>query len=259
MKRWLPIILAIVLALVAAALVFFYIRGAEQRVISEQQPVTVLVSTATIPRGITLGDAVSGGLAETTQVPADMAPTGALTAVTPENSGLLAINNVNPGQILLATNFVAELPDVTPVSIPDGLIAISIELGDVQRVGNFLRPGAEVVVFDSFSPLGANAGGANSGDGASTDQQALADLTTRVLVDRALVLGVGEVATNQIVNPDGTTTTQPPSSLITLGVDQGEAEKIIQASQTGKVYFGLLGDGTEIVKSNGTTAGNLFN
>lgn len=249
MKRWLPIILAIVLAVIAAALVFFYVRGAEQRVIEEQQPVSVLVSTASIPRGITLGDAVAGGLAETTQVPADMAPAGALSGVTPENSGLLAINNVNPGQILLASNFVAELPDITPVNIPDGLLAISISLGDVQRVGNFLRPGAEVVIFNSYTPAGATV---------PVEGEAVADLTTRVLVDRALVLGVGEVATQPTTNPDGTVTTPPASSLITLGVDQAEAEKIILASQTGSLYFGLLGDGTEVVGSNGTTAGNLF-
>jgi len=249
MKRWVPIILAIVLAVIAAGLVFFYVRGAEERVIEEQQPVSVLVSTSSIPRGITLGDAVAGGLAEATQVPADMAPAGALAGVTPENAGLLAINNVNPGQILLSSNFTAELPDITPVNIPDGLLAVSISLGDVQRVGNFLRPGAEVVIFNSYTP----AGGAVQEEG-----EAAADLTTRVLVDRALVLGVGEVASQPTTNPDGTTTTQPASSLITLGVDQAEAEKIILASQTGSLYFGLLGDGTEVVGSNGTTAGNLF-
>ena len=250
MKRWLPIVLAVVLAVVAAALVFFYIRGADQRAVEQQQPVSVLVSTSTIPRGISLGDAVAGGLAETTQVPADMAPTGALGAVTPENSGLLAINNVNPGQILLATNFVAELPDISPVAIPDGLMAISISLGDVQRVGNFLRPGSEVVVFNSYSDGGTAVDATQAG--------ATANLTTRVLVDRALILGIGETVTAPTTNPDGTTTTQAPSSLITLGVDQAEAEKIILASQTGSLYFGLLGDGTEVVTSNGTTAGNLF-
>ena len=207
----------------------------------------MLVSSSTIPRGISLGDAVAGGLAEETQVPMNMAPTGSLSGVTPENSSLLAINNVNPGQILLATNFVAELPDISPVSVPDGLIAIAISLGDVQRVGNFLRPGSEVVVFNSYSS-GAPADGAVAGD-----------LTTRVLVERALVLGVGESATAPTTNPDGTTTAQAPSALITLGVDQTEAERIIQASLTDSLYFGLLGDGTEITRSNGTTAGNLFN
>jgi pilus assembly protein CpaB len=245
MKRWLPIVLAVALAIVAALLVFFYIRGAEQRVIEEQQPVTVLVSTATIPQGITLGDAVSGGLAEATQVPAETVPSGAVSAVTPENSGLLSISNVNPGQILLSTNFAVELPDVTPVSVPDGLMAIAISLGDVQRVGNFLRPGAEVTIFNSYT----------NGDAAAGET---AGLTTRVLVDRALVLGVGESVNSAPANPDGTPAVQTPSSLITLGVDQAEAEKIILASQTGSLYFGLLGDGTEVVKSNGTTAGNLF-
>ena len=252
MKRWLPIILAVVLAIIAAALVFFYTRGAEQRVLDEQQPVSVLVSTSTIPRGISLGDASAGGLLEQTQVPSDMVPVGALGSVTAENAASLAINQVNPGQILLATNFAAELPDITPVSVPDGLIAIAISLGDVQRVGNFLRPGAEVVIFNSYTDLDEVA------NEAGEIVTPASDLTTRVLVDRALVLGVGETATAPTTNPDGTVTAPTPSSLITLGVDQAEAEKIILASQTGSLYFGLLGDGTEIVSSNGTTAGNLF-
>jgi pilus assembly protein CpaB len=179
-----------------------------------------------------------------------MAPSGYLGAVTPENSTQLAISQVSPGQILLATNFAAELPDVTPVSVPDGLMAIAINLGDVQRVGNFLRPGAEVVIFNSYTS------GGGGGDGGA--EAAAGELTTRVLVDRALILGVGETASAATTNPDGTTTAPVASSLITLGVDQAEAEKIILASQTGSLYFGLLGDGTEVVQSNGTTAGNLF-
>jgi pilus assembly protein CpaB len=241
---------------VAAGLVFFWIRGAEQRAVDEQQPVTVLVSTATIPRGISLGDAVSGGLAQQTQVPANTVPAGAITSVSADNTGLLALNNVNAGQILLSTNFVSTLPDISPVSIPDGLMAISIEMGDMQKVGNFLRPGSEVVVFDSYSGSGNLPAGSGTGTGTGGSSS---DLITRVLVNRAVVLGIGETASVPATNPDGTPTTITPSSLITLGVDQSEAEKIIQASQTGSLYFGLLGNGTDVVGSNGTTAGNLFN
>jgi len=250
MKRWLPILLAVLLAVVAAGLVFFWIRGAEQRAVEEQQPVTVLVSTSTIPRGIALGDAVAGGLAQQTQVPANTVPAGAITGVTADNTSLLALSNVNAGQILLSTNFVSELPDISPVAIPDGLMAISIEMGDVQKVGNFLRPGSEVVIFNSYSGSGTTDANGNTSS---------ADLTTRVLVDRAVVLGIGETASTPATNPDGTPATITPSSLITLGVDQSEAEKIIQASQTGSLYFGLLGNGTDVTGSNGTTAGNLFN
>ena len=145
-----------------------------------------------------------------------MAPTGYISAITPENSTQLAITEVSPGQILLTTNFAAELPDVTPVSVPDGLMAIAINLGDVQRVGNFLRPGSEVVIFNSYTSGGGRAveGGAATGD-----------LTTRVLVDRALILGVGETASVAATNPDGTTAAPLASSLITMAVDQTEAEK----------------------------------
>ncbi len=69
----------------------------------------------------------------------------------------------------------------------------------------------------------------------------------RVLLDRALVIGVGESTTAQVANPDGTTTAQAPSALLTFAMDQAEAEKLIYATQTGSLYLGLLGEGTEIV------------
>lgn len=240
MKRALPIILAVVLALVAAGLVFFYTRGAEQRVIDQQQPVPVLVSTALIPQGLSLGDAVAGGLVESTQVPSTMAPVGAISTVTAENTALLALNDINPGQILLSSSFVAELPEVASIPIPDGQIAVSITLGDPQRVGNFIRPGAEVVVWNTYS------------------SEESAQPVVRVLLDRALVIGVGESTTAQVANPDGTTTAQAPSALLTFAMDQAQAEKLIYATQNGSLYLGLLGEGTEIVANEGTTDGNLF-
>jgi hypothetical protein len=44
-----------------------------------------------------------------------------------------------------------------------------------------------------------------------------------------------------------------------VAVDQGQAEKLIQAIRTGdQLYLGLLGADTEVRQSNGTTDGNLF-
>jgi pilus assembly protein CpaB len=255
MKRLLPIILAVALALVAAGIVFFYTRGAEQRAVEDQQPVTVLVSTGFIPQGIALGDAVAGGLAQSTQVPANSAPLGALNGITPENSALLALNNVDPGQILLSTNFVASLPDLSPISVPDGKIAVAFTIGDPERVGNFVRPGSNVVVFDSYDS-GATGG---TGGGANANGQTTGTLTTRMLIDSAQVLAVGESTSAITKNPDGTTTTaQTPSALLTVALDQAQAEKLILANQTGKLYLGLLGNGAEVTKSAGTTDGNLF-
>ena len=246
MKRVLPIVLAVVLAVIAAGIVFFYTRGAEQRVLDEQQPVSVLVTTGTIPAGMPLGDAVSGGLVESTQVPSTMAPTGAISAVTPENTALLALNTINPGQILLTSNFVAELPQAQSVPVPDGMIAISLTFGDPQRVGNFVRPGSDVVVFDTYA--GA------TGDGGSTAGGSV----TRVLLPKVTVIAVGDSTATGATNPDGSAAAQAPSALLTVAVDQADAEKLIYASQSGSLYLGLLGEGAQIQKSGGTTDGNLF-
>jgi pilus assembly protein CpaB len=249
----LPIILAVVLAVVAAGIVFMYTKGAEQRVLDEQQPVSVLVSTAVIPQGMSLGDAVAGGLAEQTQVPSAMTPVGAIGGVDPTNTALVSLNNVDPGQILLASNFVTELPKITPITVPNGMIAMSLTLGDPQRVGTFVRPGSEVVIFDTSTPLvdptAVNANQPGTGP----------LLTTRVLLDRVLVIGVGEsTTTTPATNPDGTPAAAVSSALLTVAVDQNNAQTLIHALATGSLYLGLLGEGTEIVKNNGVTDANLF-
>jgi pilus assembly protein CpaB len=248
MKRALPIILAVVLAIIAAVIVFVYTRGAEQRVIDEQQPVSVLVSTAIIPKGVSLGDAFAGGLAEQTQIPSSMNPAGSIAAVTPENSALVSLTDVPPGQILLQGNFASELPEAVSIDIPDGQLAITITLGDPERVANFVRPGSQIVIFDTYT---------SSVAAADTGEPPVQ--TTRVLMPQITVLAVGDSTTTApTTNPDGTAAAQAPSALLTLAVDQDQAERIIQSTKSGSLYLGLLGDGTEIRTTNGTTDGNLF-
>lgn len=248
MKRALPIILAVLLAIVAAVIVFVYTKGAEQRVIDEQQPVSVLVSTGVIPKGVSLGDAFAGGLAEQTQIPSSMNPAGSIAAVTPENSALVSLTDVQPGQILLEGNFASELPEAVSIDIPDGQLAISITLGDPERVGNFVRPGSQIVVFNTYTSSEAD-----------VESGATPGLTTRVLLPQLTVLAVGDTTTSApATNPDGTPVAQVPSALLTLAVDQDQAERLIQANKTGALTLGLLGQGTEIRTTNGTTDGNLF-
>ena len=134
------------------------------------------------------------------------------------------------------------------------MIAMSLTLGDPQRVGNFVRPGSEVVVFDTHVPPAENGPGTNTDQGAAPQP-----LTTRVLLDRVLVIAVGEsTTTTPTTNPDGTTAAAVPSALLTVAVDQTQAQTLIHALATGSLYLGLLGEGTEIVKSNGVTDANLF-
>ena len=50
-RRVVPIVIAVVLAIVAGALVFFFARSAENRALADEQPVNVLVTTQPIPQG----------------------------------------------------------------------------------------------------------------------------------------------------------------------------------------------------------------
>ncbi len=60
------------------------------------------------------------------------------------------------------------------LSVPDGLLAISVQLGDPERVAGFVAPGSDVTIFATVS------GGT---DGASE--------FTQVLLPEVQVIGVG--------------------------------------------------------------------
>lgn len=142
--------LGIAAALVAALAVMgvvVYLRGAEDRALSQFTMVTVLSSAEAIPAGTTLGDAVAQGLAAPIQFPSDYAPTNRLLSVTPENVNLVALDDLSAGQILMAGDFepTADAPQL--LNIPNGKAAVTITIGDeAQRVGAFLIPGSRVSV-----------------------------------------------------------------------------------------------------------------
>jgi pilus assembly protein CpaB len=222
-KRSLALVLALLLAGVAAVGVFVYTSNVESRVRSEQAPVPVLVSTETIEAGVSLDEAVQSGLIESTVLPAAAAPSGRIASVTPSNGSLLAVSAISPGQVLLDGNFAAELPDVGPLDIPDGMVAISLELQDPERVAGFLRPGSEIGVFYTVEQQ-------------PEENAAPAATITKVLLPRVTVLAVGDATTpSEAEQP-----TDSGSALITLAVTQDQALRLIQGSRTGSLYLALL-------------------
>lgn len=244
--RVVPIAIAIVLALLAGVIVFFLARGADERALGNEQPVDILVAASLIPKGTALQDAVAQGLVQTTQVPAKLQPAGSVTAVTAENGPLLATADIPAGQVIFAGAFAATVPDtaaVAPLEVPDGLMAISVPMEDPNKVGTFLRPGSMIAVFETIAVPG-------------TDPKAAPTQATRMLIDRAEVLAIGTTAAA------GATTATPDAwaaTLVTIAVDQVQAEKIIQARQSGTPYFALLGDNTTLTPSAGVSDADLFN
>lgn len=240
MNRRIALLLAAVLiAGLGTSLVFLYVRSADDRAIEAQAPVTVLVAKLPITAGTRVQDAANAGSFEAQEVPAGSVTPGALSSVD-ALAEAVAIAPIFPGQQILSAMFgtTAAPTAGTSLALPPGKIAVSFQFGDPQRVAGFVAPGSDVVVFVS-GVIGA------------TD-------ATRVLIPRATVVAAGPTTVAPPTDPALTNVEPLPKALLTLALDQADAEKIIFASTKGTLYLGLLNGASKIGPGPGVTAVDLF-
>lgn len=224
-------IAAIVLAAIAGISVYVYASSADRRAADALSPRAVVVTKQIVPAGTTLGVALDQGWISETMIPAASLPSGALDDINTSNRGLLLLQDVPAGQIVFTANLATKLPQVGPLTIPDGLMAVTVELSDPARLAPFLRAGAEVAVFDTAQ--------------VSAGSSSASIPSTRIVLERALVLGVGQTTVTQAAESqegEGSVSV----ALVTLAVTQSQAEVLVHAVQTGAIYFALLRDGTTV-------------
>ena len=240
---------AVVLSLFGAFSLITYARGSDARAAEGQSTVSVLVATKDVPAGTAvdgLGDAVA-----LRALPGTAVPAGAMKDLSSLKDRVTA-QDLHAGEVLLPTQFVGR-QIAGSLKIPAGKLAMSVQLQDPQRVGDFVLPGSQVAVFVTYSK-GASA----------------TDLVTRMLLSRVQVIAVGPTALSTVggTAPDRTGRTgglgsggnNDPTALLTVAVDALEAAKLVQGTQTGKLYFALLsdtsrtGDGNQAVDNS-----SLFN
>ncbi len=234
-------IVAALIAALGTGMVFLYVRGADNRAEAGQAPVQVLKAVAQIEPGETMAAAQAAGKIQLGKVPRSQVLVGAVNSVTGlENS--VALSTIYPNEQIVTAKFGAA-GDQDALSIPDGNIAISVNLTDTGRVAGFVNPGASVAVFVNTT--------ADDGSGA----------TTRLLLPKVKVIAVGAttVVNTTTTNPAGAQTTeQLPKTLFTLSVPQTDAERIMYAVSHGELTFGLLNDKSKVKTGPGVTAKNLF-
>ena len=124
-------------------------------------------------------------------------------------------------------------------------MAVSVNLTDPARVAGFVNPGSQVAIFLT----GTDADRRDAG-------------FARLLLERVAVLGVGSttpVSTTTTDETGASTTEQLPRTLLTLSVNQVQAEKILFAQGNGELAFGLLTEASEVAPDAGPmTFENLF-
>lgn len=241
-RRTLLLVGAAVVAALGVALVFVYARGAEARAADKYETVQVLTASQRIEPGESLDDALEGGKVQLSEVVRAQALEGADDDSDPLR-GKVALTTIYPGEQLVPVKFgaVEDVDAAAVLPIPKGKVAISVLVSDDGRVGRFIKTGAEVSVI-------------------ATILEGSEPLFTRMLLPRVTVLADGlktfvpdEESPGEAAGED-----QEIQRLVTLALNQEEAEKVRFAEKDGELTIALLNDASKVKVGPEVNRDNLF-
>jgi pilus assembly protein CpaB len=226
-RRTMLLVAAFVVAALGTTLVFLYVNGVNDRALADQQTEGVLVATKQIGAGTTGADAEAAASWELKRVTkASIADNALADASSIQNQ--VALAPIFPGEQILSTKF-GESANTSTLTVPAGLLAVSLNVLPAQALGNFIVPGTKVAVFITRQ----EAGGSRTG----------------VLLPRVEVIAVGD----RTLTSGAEAATSP---LITFAVTQEQAETLISGSKSGELQLVLPGKDANVDASDsGVTAG----
>ncbi|MCP2243584.1 Flp pilus assembly protein CpaB [Lentzea aerocolonigenes] len=251
-RRLLTIGLTLLLAAVGTISVLLYVRNADARALAGKRAVPVVVAQKRVPAGTTAGAALRNGLLRLEKMPAETVPQNALGEIGADVTELVATADVQAGQLLLKPMFAAAKPASSGLPIPEGKVAVSIELGAPQRVAGYVKAGSQIAVFDTYTVMDEKSG---TPSGAGLEKQHESTQVTRLLLPKVEVLALGAPPVPNAKQGDGAS---QGGVLVTVAVTQGEAERLIQRAQFGTLHFALLTDSSQISQGNGTNSKSVF-
>lgn len=222
---------ALVLAIVGAALLFNYVKGADLRAQKDLDPVTVLVAAKDIPAGTPVEELASS--LETRSLPGAAVAPGALTALTDVADKVVA-SDIVAGEQLLDAKLVAESALLTPgtVEVPSGLQEVTVLLEPERVAGGNLKAGDKVGIFTNFS---VKEKGAKDADEVKLSKH---------LYDKVLVTAIQIAPSEQTETKEGTTAMPSGSAYVTFGVDSVQATKIVHTQLYGDLWLTKQNDAT---------------
>jgi pilus assembly protein CpaB len=249
-RRRLLLILAVFVAVIGTALVFIYVRGADSRAQKSVSNVQALEATADIASGETYDSALAAGKISLQPVPQNILDknVGYQTSVD-ALKGKIAAVPIFAGQVVVTNQFGDSVKATSgTLAIPPGMIAISVNLTDPDRVAGNIQNGQQVAIFVTGDLVKS----------ASTTTTTTAQIqSTRLLLPKVTVLNVGSPqppTTTTSKDANGTQTTeQLPRTLLTIAVTQKDAQKVIVASKALDLTFGLITADSKIKPGPGTS------
>lgn len=241
------LVTALAVAMLGTFAVFTYVSKVEANTLTGAEPVDVLVAAQQLSAGTSGKAAADDQLVELVSMPRKSVPEGALTSLDQVESQTL-VSDVFAGEVMLRAKFADQTARTGELIIPKDKLAVSVELGDPQRVAGFVVPGSEVAVFATVTPQ------ATGGDAAKQEY-------TRLLLARTSVIAVGpttlrtESSSNKEESKDEESVAK---AVLTLAVTQAEAERLVHGVQTGELYLALLSSTSKTGPGVGVSTVSLF-
>ena len=251
---------ALIVAMLGTFAVFSYVSKVEARTLDGAEPVDVLVASERLVAGTSGKALATSQLVQLVPMPRKSVPEGALTALDSVGAQTL-VSDVFAGEVLLRAKFADQTARTGNLVIPKDKIAMSVELGDPQRVAGFVVPGSEVAIFVTIAnasnegqePVDPSAPAPAAGGGGEAD-----DTVTRLLLPRTSVIAVGPSTLRPTQSEQPADEEAVAKAVLTVAVTQAEAERLVHATQGGSLYMGLLSATSQTAPALGTTNSTLF-
>jgi pilus assembly protein CpaB len=228
-----------VLAITGLVIVSTYVGTADARALDQQEPREVYLITAPILKGTPVEEFGESLTLHT--VPAAVVPDGALSSLDGQ-SGKVAGVDLQPGEQLLDSRLAEpqalEAPGTIPV--PKGLQEVTIQLDAPRVLGGQLAAGDTVGVFVSF-------------EGEEGRESKTAKDLNKILVTSVQgAPSTAEPAEDAETAETGAPAVPESSLLVTFAVNADTAEKIVYASEFGRIWLSFEPEDAE-QNANGAT------
>lgn len=237
-KKRVSLIAASVLVAVGTLALVQYVRSAEDRALAGEELVDVLVVDAEVPAGTSAAELQNFVRVES--VPAKVQAAGALATIQDADGMVVSVDLIE-GEQLTASRLVSaekfnELQARVgrgggSVSVPEGLLEITVPLDAVRTVGGTIRPGDLVGVIASFGSIPAE-GAEHAGKDTS------GFLMHKVLVTNVQGAPVAETP-GQAASTENRAPTPGGTMFVTLAVDSAAAERLVFASSYGDIWMAI--------------------
>lgn len=236
-RRTAILVLSLLIGSIAAFLTYVYVNSEQERAYKGAELVRVLVVKGTIDKETPSDQALAKGLIKADSIPTKFRPETAVTD-TSLLQGKVALTQLTAGQVLVQGMFVdPRVAQITAAKrIPEGQVAVTVQLDAVRGVANLVVPGDKVNIM-----------------------AATPDGTQRTLFENVDVLFIGATPAPETGSTEAVPTPAVDSNLITFAVPQLAAQKIVFAArQDAGIYLTLVPPGNQAAPVPPVNAGNLF-